>query len=98
MYDNEAAMCADGNDSSGQTKTKHNDGDVDPQAHYQACNQKRLWVVRRRCDVFSTQGKTITFELRSPDEGSSMRKVVLDRTFPATENPVLYAVKVRCGL
>lgn len=41
-----------------------------------------------------TQGKTVTFELRSPEAGSKTRSVELDRTFPSTENPVVYRVKV----
>eukprot|EP00752_Nemacystus_decipiens_P007225 g6466.t1 len=39
------------------------------------------------------QGKTVTFELRSPEAGSETRSVELDRTFPSTENPVVYRVK-----
>lgn len=41
-----------------------------------------------------TQGKTVKFELRSPEAGSETRLVELDRTFPSTENPVVYRVKV----
>ena len=41
------------------------------------------------------QGKTITFGIRSPEEGSDLRSVELERTFPSTENPVVYALKVR---
>eukprot|EP00904_Undaria_pinnatifida_P001332 jgi/Undpi1/1119/HiC_scaffold_10.g04581.m1 len=39
------------------------------------------------------QGKTVTFEIRGPEDGSDTRKVELDRTFPATENAVLYGIK-----
>ncbi|CAM9993561.1 unnamed protein product [Ascophyllum nodosum] len=39
------------------------------------------------------QGKTITFGIRSPEEGSDLRSVELERTFPSTENPVVYALK-----
>lgn len=37
----------------------------------------------------------MTFELRRPEEGSSIRSVELARTFPATVNPVVYGLKVR---
>ncbi|CAM9625897.1 unnamed protein product [Ectocarpus fasciculatus] len=41
------------------------------------------------------QGKTVKFELRSPEAGSETRSVELDRTFPSTENPVAYRVKTQ---
>lgn len=50
-------------------------------------------LVLRRLHV-SPQGKTVTFELRRPEEGSETRFVQLDRTFQAIENPVAYSVKV----
>ena len=46
----------------------------------------------------ATQGKTVTFELRSPEAGWGTRSVELDRTFPSTENPVLYRVRVGVAL
>ena len=45
------------------------------------------------CVYIWIQGKTVTFEIRGPENGSETRKVELDRTFPATENAVLYGVK-----
>lgn len=40
------------------------------------------------------QGKTITFEIQSPEVGAKVRKVELNRTFPAVQDPVVYALKV----
>lgn len=39
------------------------------------------------------EGKTLTFEIQGPEPGAEVRKVELDRTFPAVQDPIVYALK-----